>query len=580
MTIEIQSIDENNDSFGQWLAKTNYLINAVNAYAVTVNSNTAVGNASITATFTANTMYAVSNVFIGNTASNSYIDGQFIKIQNSTTSNAIISYDGMLLSGVTQYTTDFMTMGNTSITGHSVTSNDATFDDVYVLNYINANNINANTANVNYLSVTGGADPVAWVGTNESNVYINKFGLQISNNPLGTYTVNSYMNWLELNITDVVSNTVDAYQVSCTDLEALNVISPIVFKANTEFQGSNNQFRNGLAANGSVSLVGSGVHFSHQWYDDDPYLSNTAYLFTTAAGVASFSRNWYRAAGARPTSQVGVINSNTANRIALGQLSDGMQFMEYQEFYEGVPGTDTYLTRNIFRSTVDYSRFYQGNVIFAANNSDDVSSRNLAEYGKIVLEGTLAFYPTEALQGVVGIRANTITNEWTMTLPSSPGNPTDQLTTDGNGNTYWMERFSIKPTDNLRFNSLGLGTPASGLTGEIRAVNNITAYYSSDKNLKENVQPIKNALNKVENINGVEFDWKDSYIEQRGGEDGFFVRKHDVGVIAQELEQVLPEVVVTRDDGFKAVNYEKVVALLIQAIKELKEEVDSLKANK
>jgi Chaperone of endosialidase len=121
--------------------------------------------------------------------------------------------------------------------------------------------------------------------------------------------------------------------------------------------------------------------------------------------------------------------------------------------------------------------------------------------------------------------------------------------------------------------SLGVGTPASGTTGEIRAYNNITAYYSSDASLKENIKPITNALDKVMWIDGVEFDWTDDYIKQNGGEDGYFIRKHDVGVIADQLEKVLPEVVVTREDGTKAVKYERVVALLIEAIKELNQKI-------
>jgi hypothetical protein len=55
---------------------------------------------------------------------------------------------------------------------------------------------------------------------------------------------------------------------------------------------------------------------------------------------------------------------------------------------------------------------------------------------------------------------------------------------------------------------------------------------------------------------------------------------HDIGVIAQEIEKIFPEVVTTRDNGYKAVKYEKLVAFLIQAIKELKTEVDNLKNKK
>jgi hypothetical protein len=125
--------------------------------------------------------------------------------------------------------------------------------------------------------------------------------------------------------------------------------------------------------------------------------------------------------------------------------------------------------------------------------------------------------------------------------------------------------------------SLGIGTAASGTAGEIRATNNITGYYTSDRALKENIRNITGALDKVKALNGVMFDWKQSYIEERGGEDGYFVRKADTGVIAQEVEAVLPEVVGTRENGTKAVAYEKLAGLLIESIKELDLKVEEIK---
>jgi len=136
---------------------------------------------------------------------------------------------------------------------------------------------------------------------------------------------------------------------------------------------------------------------------------------------------------------------------------------------------------------------------------------------------------------------------------------------------------SSNTSTNVQFGSFGVGTAASGTTGEIRATNNITAYYSSDKRYKKNIITIQNPLEKIEKINGVEFDWTEEYMAQHGGEDGYFIREHDIGVIAQEIEEILPEIVATREDGYKAVKYDRIVALLIEAIKQLKHEVDSLK---
>ena len=109
----------------------------------------------------------------------------------------------------------------------------------------------------------------------------------------------------------------------------------------------------------------------------------------------------------------------------------------------------------------------------------------------------------------------------------------------------------------------------------IRAENDIIAFSSSDRRWKENIKSIEDALNKISKINGVTFDWKELTNEEKRSQHSN--EGHDVGVIAQEIEKVLPEIVTTRPNGYKAVQYEKIVPLLIEAIKELKAEVDDLK---
>jgi hypothetical protein len=131
-------------------------------------------------------------------------------------------------------------------------------------------------------------------------------------------------------------------------------------------------------------------------------------------------------------------------------------------------------------------------------------------------------------------------------------------------------------SQNSQFNSIGVGIAPSNVPGEILAFDNITAYASSDRRLKENIVNISNAIQKVQKLNGVEYDWIDAYIEERGGQDDYFVRKHDIGLIAQEVEEVLPEIVATRANGYKAIKYERVVALLVEAIKELSDKIDKL----
>ena len=124
---------------------------------------------------------------------------------------------------------------------------------------------------------------------------------------------------------------------------------------------------------------------------------------------------------------------------------------------------------------------------------------------------------------------------------------------------------------------VGDSATPSFVQDEIRAEGDITAFHSSDISLKENIVEINNAMDKINSIRGVYFDWTDEHIQKRSGEDGYFVRKHDVGVIAQEVEQVLPEVVRDRKDGTKAVDYQKMVALLIEGMKEQQQQIDDLK---
>jgi hypothetical protein len=137
---------------------------------------------------------------------------------------------------------------------------------------------------------------------------------------------------------------------------------------------------------------------------------------------------------------------------------------------------------------------------------------------------------------------------------------------------------ALNTSGNYQLGSLGVGTAASGVTGEIRSTGDVTAFFASDARLKENIRPIEGALGIVLAIGGKAFDWNETHLQARGGEDGLFVRKADFGVIAQDVEQVFPLAVRTRSDGFLAVDYAKLAALAFQAIAELKQEVDGLRA--
>ena len=126
---------------------------------------------------------------------------------------------------------------------------------------------------------------------------------------------------------------------------------------------------------------------------------------------------------------------------------------------------------------------------------------------------------------------------------------------------------------NTQLASLGVGTAASGTAGEIRATNNITAYYSDDR-LKTRLGNIEDALAKVRTLSG--FYYEANETAQNLGYEAV----REVGVSAQQVQAVQPEIVVPApiDDRYLTVRYERLVPLLIEAIKELDGELQSIKA--
>lgn len=108
------------------------------------------------------------------------------------------------------------------------------------------------------------------------------------------------------------------------------------------------------------------------------------------------------------------------------------------------------------------------------------------------------------------------------------------------------------------------------IQGDLSATGDIIGFYTSDKRLKDNITPIQNALNKTLALNGVNFTWNNS-----ASYSG-----NDIGLIAQDVQQQIPEAVGTRYDGYLGVHYEKVIPLLVEAIRVLNNKVEELSKNK
>lgn len=518
MTIYIAPIVQATDSFGQWLGKTNQLINAVSNSVVTVNSNTSVGNAAITGTFTAQS-YVTANagsLFIGTGTANAVVNATAIILQATPTSNVIISPSGMLIDSTTAFTKTLISLSNTVITTSNVSSNAASFTDRLIVGntYIYNNSVVINTANI--LSAAVGSN--LYVGGQDGNTFINKDGIYIVyNDNLPAGDTNSYLTAYELKVG----------KVSTSNLNLIGTNSK--FFSNVEFYGSNNYFSQGIFVE-SNSRTGNLVIYSP--YDITP------------------DNNW--------TSQLKIVGNGYNGGLSLD--SSGM--------WVGHNST----TRNLILSTNELAR------VFIDGTTGYVGINHIAPPEVLTVNGNIRIEATANTGYTKLITKSTSSNTITITLPQIQGTAGQAVITSDNSGTL---SFADLPGSSLSIDvtarSIGAGVAASGTAGQIRATDNIIAYFTSDVTYKENVTPIENALDKVNSINGVEFDWTDAYIQSNGGEDSYFIRKHDVGVIAQEIQPILPEAVATRNNGTLAVRYEKIVPLLIEAIKELKAEIDSLK---
>jgi len=150
----------------------------------------------------------------------------------------------------------------------------------------------------------------------------------------------------------------------------------------------------------------------------------------------------------------------------------------------------------------------------------------------------------------------------------------------GTGVTVAADSISIgQPVgtgDTVQFAKLGVGGAADAtyelkVTGDIGATGDIVAYVSSDERLKNNIELISNPIEKVQSLRGVTWEWNELASDAAK-------QSPNLGVIAQEVEKVLPQLVHDRESGFKGVDYSKLTGLLIEAIKEQQKQIDELKS--
>ena len=188
--------------------------------------------------------------------------------------------------------------------------------------------------------------------------------------------------------------------------------------------------------------------------------------------------------------------------------------------------------------------------------------------GTVTDLGNVSFATTIAADSVA--LGTDTTGNYVGTITAGTGvSTTGASTGEGIAHTISIGQ-AVATSSNVQFNSLGVGMAASATAGRIDATNDIVAFSSSDIRFKENIKPIENPIEKIRKISGNTYDWKEENKIEHGYEG------NDVGVIAQEIEAVLPQLVQTRESGYKAVKYDKLVALLIEGIKEQQLQIEKL----
>jgi hypothetical protein len=231
----------------------------------------------------------------------------------------------------------------------------------------------------------------------------------------------------------------------------------------------------------------------------------------------------------------------------------------------------TVATARLASGTANSSTYLRGDSTWAALSAPNNGTLSMGVSGT-GLSGSATFTADQSSNST-----------FTVTINSASANGASTVVArDASGNfaagtitaTLTGTASALVTGNSYQVGSFGVGTAASGTSGEIRATNNITAFYS-DERLKTRTGNIENALDKVCQIETMLYHANETAVAL-----GYDASIQEVGVTAQSVQKVQPEVVVPApiDDKYLTVRYEKLVPLLIEAIKELKAQVAELKA--
>ena len=251
-------------------------------------------------------------------------------------------------------------------------------------------------------------------------------------------------------------------------------------------------------------------------------------------------------------STINNLGSMAAGRVTVNnplQFSTaGEQIIQHSSSGQSVSGLGLQTSNNYLRTTANFAIYYSGSHI----NTSTLTGRDVIwQSGK---SGWGVLGARQRLLSVGNIvSSDNVNAQLHLHLSGSTGWPTGY---NPNTNVFLITSGSNQ-TKLLRVS----GSGQLDVRGDIVA---LSTFASSDIRLKDNIKTIENALSKVNQIRPIEFNWKSN-------------GKQDFGVIAQQIEELYPDLVIENLEGYKVVKYNPLIALLLKSIQELHKEVQELK---